>query len=56
MNVKLSCTPAGVWKPAMLDQWKLPVLNSGSITRTVSGTMDKMPSTVAKPAPSRTPK
>ena len=40
----------------MLDQWKLPDLNSGSSTRTVSGTMDRMPSTVANPAPSFTPK
>jgi hypothetical protein len=55
MNVTVTATCGGAWKPATLLQWIEPGLKNGRKIIAVSGSMDKMPSTVAKAAPSLMP-
>ena len=55
MNVTVTATCGGAWKPATLLQWIEPGLKNGRKIIAVSGSMDRMPSTVAKAAPSLMP-
>ena len=55
MNVTVTATCGGAWKPATLCQWIEPGLKNGRKIIAVSGSMDRMPSTVAKAAPSLMP-
>src|ERR1700748_1307524 len=51
MNVTETDTCGRAWKPATLLQWIEPGLKNGRKIIAVSGSMDRMPSTVAKAAP-----
>src|SRR6266576_2959263 len=55
MNVTVTATCGGAWNPATLLQWIEPGLKNGRKIIAVIGSMDKMPSTVAKAAPSLMP-
>src|SRR6202035_3919510 len=55
MNVTVTATCGGAWKPATLCQWIEPGLKNGRKIIAVSGNMDQMPNTVAKAAPSLMP-
>ena len=49
-------TPSGRLKPAIFDQFMLPGLKNGRKISAVRGSIDRMPSTVAKRAPRLSPK
>src|SRR5262249_60232932 len=56
MNVMVTTTCGGAWKPATLPQWIELGLKNGRKMITVSGRIGSTPSPVANAAPSRTPK
>src|SRR5262249_38148231 len=55
MNVTVTATCGGAWKPATLLQWIEPGLKNGRKIIAGSGSMDSTPSTVANAAPSLIP-
>src|SRR5437879_4692772 len=55
MNVTVTATCGGAWKPATLPQWIEPGLKNGRKIIAVIGSIDSTPRTVAKAAPSLMP-
>ncbi len=56
MNVNVTTTPGGAWKPATWPQWIELGLKNGRKIITVIGSIDTMPRTVANAAPSLIPR